>query len=418
MNNKAVKVFLSVTLALVIVFGAVAMGMTVKNGRSVIEVNAPAPFAERFGKKDKTDEPSASADAPATTDAPSAPRPQTSLRMLSVGDNLIHDGIYEQAKKRGKNGSYDFSFCYERVKATVTAADIATINQETIVAKSYQPSGYPLFNSPQELGTAVKDTGFDVVALANNHMLDKTAKGLTEAIDFWDSVDGITRTGAYKDKSDLDRVEYIEKNGIKIGLVGITQYLNGLSLPKDSPLQIILTSDEATIERKIKAAKAECDAVLVNVHWGTEYTTKPSQDQKNLAKKMAAWGANVIIGHHPHVLQPIEWIDNADGTRTLVTYSLGNFISQQNTAARVIGGMLHYTLTKGTDGKITVSDVQFEPTVTHYVSDSHDVQIYPLAQYSDSLAKKQAGRIKQPDFSVTYIENFVKEVIPAEFLQS
>ncbi len=133
---------------------------------------------------------------------------------------------------------------------------------------------------------------------------------------------------------------------------------------------------------------------------------------------MASWGANVIIGHHPHVLQPMEWIDNTDGSRTLVAYSLGNFISQQNTAARVIGGMLHYTLTKGADDKITVSEVQFEPTVTHYVSGSHDVQIYPLSQYSDALAKKQAGRIKQPDFSVAYVENFVKDVIPAEFLQN
>ncbi len=419
MNNKAVKAFLSVTLALVVVFGAVAIGMTVKNGRSVIEVNAPAPFAERFVKKDKTeDEPPASAAPSDASKTPSAPQQQASLRMLSVGDNLIHDGIYEQAQKRAKNGGYDFSFCYARVKSTVEAADIATINQETIVSKSYPPSGYPLFNSPQELGAAVKDTGFDVVALANNHMLDKTAKGLTEAIDFWDAAEGITRTGAYKDKADLDRVEYIEKNGLKIGLVGITQYLNGLSLPKDSPLQIILTSDEATIERKIKAAKAECDVVLVNAHWGTEYTTQPTQDQKNLAKKMASWGANVIIGHHPHVLQPMEWIDNADGSRTLVAYSLGNFISQQNTAARVIGGMLHYTLTKGADGKVTVSEVQFEPTVTHYVSGSHDVQIYPLSQYSDALAKKQAGRIKQPDFSVAYVENFVKDVIPAEFLQN
>lgn len=417
MNNKAVKVFLSVTLALVLIFGAIAVGTTVKNGRTVKEVNA-SPFAEWFSKKDSADTPSDAPKASEETPAPTEPQKTASLQMLSVGDNLIHDGIYEQAQKRAKNGGYDFSFCYERVKSTVEAADLATINQETIVAKSYQPSGYPLFNSPQELGAAVKDTGFDVVSLANNHMLDKTAKGLTEAIDFWDSIDGITRTGAYKNKADLDRVEYIEKNGIKIGLVGITQYLNGLSLPKDSPLQIVLTSDEATIERKIKAAKAECDVVLVNAHWGTEYTTNPTQDQKNLAKKMASWGADVIIGHHPHVIQPIEWIDNTDGTRTLVAYSLGNFISQQNTAARVIGGMLHYTLTKGTDGKVTVSDVLFEPTVTHYVSGSHDVQIYPLSQYSDALAKKQASRIKQADFSVTYIENFVKDVIPAEFLQN
>ena len=293
---------------------------------------------------------------------------------------------------------------------------MATVNQETIVAKSYEPSGYPLFNSPQELGQAVVDTGFDVVNLANNHMLDKTAKGLAEAIDFWDGT-GLVRTGAYKDAQDLETVEYLEKNGLKIGLVGITQYTNGLVLPSDSPLKYILTSDEATIERKIKAAKAQCDVVLVNVHWGSEYTTTPSQEQRNLAKKMADWGANVIIGHHPHVLQPVEWIETGDGTRTLVAYSLGNFISQQNTAARVIGGMLRYDITKDFEtDKVTVGNVRFETIVTHYVSGSHDVQIYPLSQYSDALAKKQAARIKQADFSVAYIENFVKEVIPEEFL--
>ena len=188
-------------------------------------------------------------------------------------------------------------------------------------------------------------------------------------------------------------------------------------LPSDSPLKYILTSDEATIERKIKAAKTQCDVVLVNVHWGSEYTTTPAQEQRNLAKKMADWGANVIIGHHPHVLQPVEWIETGDGTRTLVAYSLGNFISQQNTAARVIGGMLHYDITKdfGT-GKVIVSNVRFETIVTHYVNGSHDVQIYPLSQYSDTLAKKQAARIKQADFSVAYIEDFVEKVIPAEFL--
>lgn len=406
MNNKAVKVFLSVILALVVVIGGAAIGVTLKNGRQpIVPVDAPT-----FGKSESVSE----TEVP-TEPTTSAPAPVT-LKMLSVGDNLIHDGIYQQAQKRAGGNGYDFSYCYERIKDTVSAADIATINQETIVAKSYAPSGYPLFNSPQELGQAVVDTGFDVVNLANNHMLDKTSKGLAEAIDFWDGT-GLVRTGAYKDTQDLETVEYIEKNGLKIGLVGITQYTNGLTLPSDSPLKYILTSDEATIERKIKAAKAQCDVVLVNVHWGSEYTTTPAQEQRTLAKKMADWGANVIIGHHPHVLQPVEWIENSDGTRTLVAYSLGNFISQQNTAARVIGGMLHYDITKDFEtGKVTVSNVRFETIVTHYVSGSHDVQIYPLSQYSDALAKKQAARIKQADFSVAYIENFVKEVIPEEFL--
>ncbi len=408
MNNKAVKVFLSIILALVVVIGGVAVGLTLKNGRQEIKpVAAPV-----FGKADKDE----TAPSEVPTEAPTDTKAPITLRMLSVGDNLIHDGIYEQAKKRAGGDGYDFSYCYARVKDTIASADVATINQETIVAKSYEPSGYPLFNSPQELGQTVVDTGFDVVNLANNHMLDKTSKGLAEAIDFWDAT-GLARTGAYKDTQDLESVEYIEKNGLKLGLIGITQYTNGLVLPSDSPLKYILTSDEATIERKIKAAKAQCDVVLVNVHWGSEYTTTPAQEQRNLAKKMADWGANVIIGHHPHVLQPVEWIENSDGTRTLVAYSLGNFISQQNTAARVIGGMLHYDITKDFEtGKVTVSNVRFETIVTHYVSGSHDVQIYPLSAYSDTLAKKQAARIKQSDFSVAYIENFVKEVIPEEFL--
>lgn len=412
MNNKAVKVFLSVILAVVVICGAAAVVMTVRSDGQNHAVPAAAPV---WGAKNDAGETQAETptEAPATAAAP------VTLQMLSVGDNLIHDGIYEQANKRAGGNGYDFSFCYSRVKATVEAADIATINQETIIAESYQPSGYPTFNSPQELGEEVCKTGFDVVSLANNHMLDKTSRGLTEAIDFWDAQEGIVRTGAYRDQAELDRVEYIEKNGVKIGLVGITQYLNGLSLPKDSPLKIIMMSDEAEIERKIKAAKEQCDVVLVNVHWGAEYTTKPSQDQRNLAKKMAEWGANVIIGHHPHVLQPIEWIDNTDGSRTLVAYSLGNFISQQATPARVIAGMLHYSLTVDAENsKVTVDDVLFETTVTHYVSGSHDVQIYPLSQYSDALAKKQASRLKQPDFSVAYIENFVKEVIPEEFLSA
>lgn len=400
MKNKAVKIFLSVILAIVIVFGAVAIINSVKKGNDTQEAISPAVSD---GAKETT---TAETKQPVT------------LSVVSVGDNLIHDGIYEQAKKRANGNGYDFSFAYKRIADTISNADIATINQETIIAKSYQPSGYPLFNSPEEVGAEIKNIGFDVVNMANNHMIDKTSKGLAEAIDYWSSQDGIVKTGAYKNTDEMNAVEYIEKDGIKIGLIGITRYTNGLSLPKDSELKIIYTADEDIIKSKIEAAKKECDLVMVNVHWGNEYTTEPIDDQKNLAKKMADWGADIIIGHHPHVIEPVEWIDNANGDRTLVAYSLGNFISQQNTAARVIGGMLHYDITKDfSNNQITVSNVVFEPIVTHYVSGSHDVQIYPLSQYTDKLAKAQSGRIKQSDFSVEYINNFVEKVIDKEFLK-
>lgn len=338
-KNKAVKIFMVLIVAVVAIFGTVAIVNSSKNGwePSVKETKEP---------KTKKAAPVAAVSDETVTAEKKEP---VKISMLSVGDNLIHDGIYEQAKKRSKNGGYDFSYAYKNIASTVEKADLATINQETIIAKSYEPSGYPLFNSPQEVGEEVKKIGFDVVNLANNHMLDKGAKGLSEAIDFWNNIGGITMTGAYKDENDMNRLEYIEKDGIKIGLVGITRYTNGLSLPKDSALKIIYTSDEDTIKSKIQKAKAECDIVLVNVHWGEEYTTTPNNDQRELASKMASWGADVIIGHHPHVIQPVEWIDNGNGTKTLVAYSLGNFISQQNTASRVIGGMLHYDLTKDYD---------------------------------------------------------------------
>lgn len=318
-KNKAVKIFMVLIVAVVAIFGTVAIVNSSKNGwePSVKETKEP---------KTKKAAPVAAVSDETVTAEKKEP---VKISMLSVGDNLIHDGIYEQAKKRSKNGGYDFSYAYKNIASTVEKADLATINQETIIAKSYEPSGYPLFNSPQEVGEEVKKIGFDVVNLANNHMLDKGAKGLSEAIDFWNNIGGITMTGAYKDENDMNRLEYIEKDGIKIGLVGITRYTNGLSLPKDSALKIIYTSDEDTIKSKIQKAKAECDIVLVNVHWGEEYTTTPNNDQRELASKMASWGADVIIGHHPHVIQPVEWIDNGNGTKTLVAYSLGNFISQQ-----------------------------------------------------------------------------------------
>ena len=399
MAKREVKVFLSIILTMVLLCG-IGVLLATKTGDGYVPVEAPVDT---------------STPAETTTE----PLPTVSVSFLSVGDNLIHDGIYQQANKRAGGNGYDFSYCYKNIAPDVAAADVATINQETIISKSNKPSGYPLFNSPHEVGDEIAKIGFDVIAMANNHMIDKGAKGLSEAIDYWDSVDGVVRTGAYKNEEDLNKVEYIESNGLKIGLVGVTQYTNGLSLPKDSELKIIYSADEDIIERKIKNAKENCDMVLVNIHWGNEYQTTPTQAQKDLASKMANWGADVIIGHHPHVIQPVEFIEKADGTRTLVAYSLGNFISQQNIPARVVGGMLRYTVTKDFNtGKLTVNEVKFEPIVTHYVNGSHDVQIFKLSQYNDDLAKRQSGRLKDSKFSVSYIKEFVSGIIDGQFLDS
>ena len=397
MKNKAVKIFMVLIVVVVAIFGTVAIVNSSKNGwePSVKETKEP---------KTKKAAPVAAVSDETVTAEKKEP---VKISMLSVGDNLIHDGIYEQAKKRSKNGGYDFSYAYKNIASTVEKADLATINQETIIAKSYEPSGYPLFNSPQEVGEEVKKIGFDVVNLANNHMLDKGAKGLSEAIDFWNNIGGITMTGAYKDENDMNRLEYIEKDGIKIGLVGITRYTNGLSLPKDSALKIIYTSDEDTIKSKIQKAKAECDIVLVNVHWGEEYTTTPNNDQRELASKMASWGADVIIGHHPHVIQPVEWIDNGNGTKTLVAYSLGNFISGQNKAETIVEGMLQVTLTRDETGTVTVENPGVMPLVCTS-SKFRSYRVIPLDDYTQAMAKKHtlAGRC---DVSPSNLNSIAKD---------
>lgn len=396
MKNKSLKMILAAAVTIIVALG---IFLTVR----FVGGNEPQPQVNTMSEN---------------TEASTEARVPKTLKMLSVGDNLIHNGIYEQAQARAGGNGYDFSFAYKNVASAIKEADIATLNQETVIAEGYKPSSYPMFNSPKELGNEMVKIGFDVVNLATNHMLDKTTKGLIQAMDYWDTKEGVVRTGAYRNEEELNKVEFIEKDGLKIGLVGVTQHTNGIKLPTDTAVKIIYTDNEEAIKAKIEAAKKECDVVLVNAHWGEEYTNVPTDLQRNLAKKMADWGADVIIGHHPHVIQPVEWIEKDDGSRTLVAYSLGNFISQQNRAPRMIGGMLRYDLTKDfSSGKVTISNVSFETIVTHFVNNKHDIQIYRLSQYNDTLAKAQASRLKQSDFSMKYINDYVNRVIDSEFLK-
>lgn len=190
------------------------------------------------------------------------------VKFLSVGDNLIHSNLYQQANQRAGGNGYDFSFAYEKMADLVSSADIATINQETIIDSEQEPSSYPQFNSPVEVGDELEALGFDVVNLANNHMIDMYESGLRNAITYWNAkAPKIVTTGAYLNEEQLNTVEYNECNGIKFGYVGATDYTNGLSLPEGSELRYILTSETDLLKKKIEAAKAVCDVVIVNVHW-------------------------------------------------------------------------------------------------------------------------------------------------------
>ena len=232
------------------------------------------------------------------------------VSFIACGDNLIHSTVYSDAKTlaEGTDKRYNFIPMYDNVADIIKDADIAFINQESPFAGDIKPiSGYPLFNSPDEVGYDLVELGFDVIGISNNHMLDSTTAGYKRTIEFWDNTDGAFQIGGYKNKEDFENIKVIEQNGIKIAFLSYTYGTNGLTLAKGSELYVPIYNDE-DIDRQTKKARELADAVIVSIHWGTEDSFKPGSEQTRKAQIMIDNGVDVIIGHHPHVLQPITFI--------------------------------------------------------------------------------------------------------------
>lgn len=339
----------------------------------------------------------------------------STVSFVAVGDNLIHNDIYNQAAARSTNGAYDFAYAYANIADYISEPDISILNQETIISTEHKVASYPCFNSPPELGEEMIKIGFDVFNIATNHSLDMGESGLISAINYWKEKKMIT-TGAYLNAEDFV-IPTNTVNSVTFAYLGLTEQTNGLSLPSDSEVVLVHASDEALLETKIKQAKEMADCVIVNAHWGNEYTHEPTDSQKQLAQKLSDWGADIIIGTHPHVIQPVEYLTAADGRKTLVAYSLGNFISAQNRGPRMLGGMLNFKVSKNnTTGAITIESVKFSGVVTHYASDFSNIRVYALADYTDELAQNHGVKRHTSAFSLSYLKEMLAEVIDSEFL--
>jgi len=361
----------------------------------------------------------------ATTTAPVPP--DITVHVLAVGDNLVQTGVYNAARLWSADpNSYDFTKTYENVAPIVQAADVAIINQETLICgEGYEISGADFnFNSPVELGPAMVDAGFDVFTLANNHVRDKGVDGLSASLDYWDDMMAkypILAVGVYRDAADQNRIRVQEVNGLKIAYLAYTEHMNGYTIPADSTLKVGLTSDEALIERQIKEARELADAVIVAAHWGYEDTHTVREDVKELAQKMVEWGADVILGSHPHTAQTMEYLTRSDGTRGFVYYSLGNFISAQTDNFNVVGEMGEFDLhLSGETGALTVEDVTCMPVITHYDNGQFaNLRLYPYDMYTPELAASHglpyapAGSAKR--FNMDVIDSIIEANFPAEF---
>ena len=309
------------------------------------------------------------------------------VSFIGCGDNIIYAGNIKDARAAALPGgrAYNFKPMYAKVADRIAAADIAFINQETVMAgEGYDISYYPMFNSPQELGYDLVELGYDVVNIANNHMLDKGAKGLEKTIDFWKNQD-VLMIGGYENAEDYDTLRLLEKNGVTFAFLSYTYGTNGLTKAASSGVVIPYIND-ADIKRQVAAAKQAADVVIVSVHWGIEDVFKPTDEQKRVAKLFADAGVDAVIGHHPHVIQPVEWLTGKDGNRTLCVYSLGNFMAEQAYDYNMVGGMISFDVVQIGSSKPTLENVLFTPTVFHFPSNFFGNTVYPMEDYTPELA--------------------------------
>ncbi len=331
----------------------------------------------------------------------------TTLSLVMVGDVLLHTPLAESAKR--EDGSYDFTAVFANMKEEIQGADLALVNQEVIIGGTeLGVSGYPAFNAPYELGDALVEAGFDVVCHATNHTLDKGRKGVVRCMEFWrNTYPEIAVLGVNESAEAQDEIYVYEQDGIRVAILNYTYGTNGIPLPEDMPYVVNLLEEERVIA-DIQRAEEQADFTIVCPHWGTEYLLGISGQQEKWTKIFVENGVDLVLGTHPHVIEPIEWVQDADtGQEMLVYYSLGNFVNWtsgrgEGVANRMVGGMAEITLEKSEDGVVSIADYGVRALVCHVSEGSDGVTVYPLAEYTEEQGQESAIIGQDGNFSKEY----------------
>ena len=316
-------------------------------------------------------------------------------KVFMVGDALIHWGVYNDAKQ--DDGSYDFKPMFQYVKPISSKYDIAYYNQETILGgTSMGLSSYPRFNSPQEVGDAFLDAGFNMVSLATNHTMDKGEDGVLKSVEYWKSHPEVAASGQWS--SAEERAASVQKvyevNHIKYAFISYTIWTNGLETPYGKDYLNSVYSEEKA-KADIESVRDKVDFVIVAMHWGTEYAFYVDRKQEEIANYLSGLGVDLIIGAHPHVVQTVEYIND---NKTFVVYSLGNFISDQLDVDNYTGLGMEVTLKKhvGLDGTVTNSVVEpkaelFYTVTTQRRGWSSDFRVKTYPSLDDSELRNHAS---------------------------
>ena len=368
-SNKTFVVVLLIVVAISMALTLLAQGI---KGVPLWNRNAPAVSqnSDSKGKNSVTEE-------------------ETSARIMANGDLLYHDIIYISAKK--SDGTYDFHENFEYVKPWLKQADLVIGDFEGTVNKDHYLAGYPLFNAPGEVMDAIKDAGYQVLDLAHNHILDSQIEGVVSTADAIEKA-GMTPIGVYThEPRDKAPIVIKEVNGIKVALLAYSYGFNGIeqSISQEDYNRYLSDLDEEKMKAEIERAEKEADITIIMPQMGVEYQIEPTEEQKKLYHKMIDWGADIIFGGHPHVVEPAETVEK-DGDKKLIIYSMGNFISNQRietmqdveNAKWTERGVLMDVTIKKKSGKTTIETAQAHPSwVSRTPKGGYSPEGYPLYLY-------------------------------------
>lgn len=327
------------------------------------------------------------------------------VRLFLTGDGLLHDSVYTDANE---DGTYNFSKQLDEVLNVVSNYDLAYYNQETILGGTELGlSGYPTFNSPKEFGSYMVSKGFNLVSTANNHCLDKGFTGVQSSRDFWNAQTNVLMSGTNSTEEEYNAITSIEINGIKIAFLAYCENTNGIE-PDYLWAVNYFPGHEEEMLNKVTQAKSENDVVIVSMHWGTEYSHEVNDTQYTLADELTKAGADVIVGNHPHVIQPFQWVNNKP-----VFYAMGNLISTQLNQENLVGMCASLDITKNEDGSIVIDNVCADLTYTTmegtYPDLRYNIQVHPMNVVSDETL--QAQQCNKDYYTVSELYESSKAII-------
>ena len=336
------------------------------------------------------------------------------LQIVMVGDMLMHEPILKSGLK--EDGTYNFDHLFANVKETIEEADLAIANQETIMGgPGYGYTGYPSFNTPYALADAESKAGFDVLLFATNHAMDKGLRAIYNCMDYLDeNHPEMTYLGINRSQKDQNENIYVyEKNGMKVAILNYTYGTNGISLPSDRPYLVNLLKEQK-IRADIQRAEEIADFTIVCPHWGTEYNLGTSRAQEKWAKIFLEEGVDLVIGAHPHVIEPVKWLISEDGHEMLVYYSLGNFVNGTSSTGhgvtnRMVGGIADVTLRRNDTGEVEIAEYDAIEIVCH-MGKGTDYTVYYMEDYTEEMASKNLILKQDKEFSKALCESVFAQV--------